>query len=93
MKRRYAALLGEDFLGHAIARIDGMSTTKTPREETFPGRPDREAALLSRLARHGPAAGSAWNLSQHPSSHAASAEQATWQADGPGGGGRRPSED
>ena len=51
-KRRYAAWLGDEFLGLAIARVDGMWTSKTPRDETFPGRPDREAALLCLLVLH-----------------------------------------
>ena len=51
-KRRYAVWLDEKFLGHAIARVDGLWTSKTPREETFPGRLNREAALLSLLALH-----------------------------------------
>lgn len=51
-KRRYAAWLGDEFLGLAIARVDGMWTSKTPRDETFPGRPDSEAALLYLLVLH-----------------------------------------
>jgi hypothetical protein len=48
-KRRYAAWLGDEFIGHAIARVDGMWTSKTPRDETFPGGLDRVGALLSLL--------------------------------------------
>jgi hypothetical protein len=50
--RRHAAWLGNEFLGLAIARVDGMWTSKTPCDETFPGRPDREAALLYLLVPH-----------------------------------------
>ena len=53
-KRRYAAWLDNEFLGHAIARVGGLWTSKTPREETFPGRLDRESALLSLLSLHRP---------------------------------------
>jgi hypothetical protein len=53
-KRRFAAWLGDKFLGHAIARVDGMWTSKTPCDQTYPGRVDREAALLSLLMLHRP---------------------------------------
>jgi hypothetical protein len=68
--------LGDKFLGHAIARVDGMWTSKTPREETFPGRLDREAALLSLLAHHRPVAGSAFESLEAPLSYTPSAGQA-----------------
>ena len=51
-ERRYAARSSDEFLGLGIARIDGMWTRKTPCDETFPGRPDREAALLCLLVLH-----------------------------------------
>lgn len=75
-ERRYAAWLGDKFLGHAIARIDGMWTCKTPHEETFPGLLDRDAALLSLLALHRPVAGSALELFAAPPSQTPSAGQA-----------------
>ena len=53
-KRRFSAWLGDEFLGHAIARVDGMWTGKTPCDQTFPGRVDRKAALLSLLMMHRP---------------------------------------
>jgi hypothetical protein len=67
-KRRYAAWLGDEFLGHAIARVDGMWTSKTPHDETFPGRIDREAALLSLLVLHRPVGDSGFeSLATRPS--------------------------
>jgi hypothetical protein len=44
--------LGDEFLDLAIARVDGMWTSKARCDETFPGRPDREAALLYLLVLH-----------------------------------------
>lgn len=52
-KHRYAAWLGDEFLGYAIARVDGMWTGKTPSDETFPGGSDREEALAALLAHRG----------------------------------------
>jgi hypothetical protein len=52
-KRRYAAWLGDEFLGYAIARVDGKWTGKTPCDETFPGWFDREDALVTLLAHRG----------------------------------------
>jgi hypothetical protein len=65
-KRRYAAWLGNEFLGYAIARVDGMWTSKTPYDETFPGRQDREAALLSLLTLRGPPVDDAGFASRAP---------------------------
>jgi hypothetical protein len=48
-KRRFSAWLNHEFLGHAIARVDGTWTGKAPHEETFPGCADRDAALLGLL--------------------------------------------
>ena len=48
-KRRFTAWLDHEFLGHAIARVDGTWAGKTPREETYPGCVDRDAALLALL--------------------------------------------
>lgn len=48
-KRRFTAWLDREFLGHAIARVDGTWAGKSPREETYPGCVDRDAALLALL--------------------------------------------
>ena len=48
-KRRFAVWLDREFLGHTIARIDGTWAGKSPREETYPGCVDRDAALLGLL--------------------------------------------
>ena len=48
-KRRFAVWLDREFLGHTIARIDGTWAGKSPREETYPGCVDRDAALLGVL--------------------------------------------
>jgi len=53
-RHRFAAWLGDEFLGHAIARVEKMRTSKTPCDQTFLGRVDREAALLSLLMLHRP---------------------------------------
>ena len=48
-KRRFSAWLDDEFLGHAIARVDGTWSGKSPREETYPGCVSRDAALLALL--------------------------------------------
>jgi hypothetical protein len=48
-KRRFTAWLDDEFLGHAIARVDGTWSGKSPREETYPGCVSRDAALLALL--------------------------------------------
>jgi len=45
-KRRYAVWLGDELLGLAIAHVDGIWSSETPCDETFPVRHDRETALL-----------------------------------------------
>jgi hypothetical protein len=53
-ERRFAPWLDDEFLGHAIARVDGMGTGETPCDQTFPGRVDRDAARLPLLVLHRP---------------------------------------
>ena len=48
-KRRFTAWLDHEFLGHAIARVDGTWSGKSPCEESYPGCVSREAALLALL--------------------------------------------
>jgi hypothetical protein len=48
-KRRYAAWVDDQFLGHAIARVDGTWAVKARDEQTYPGFHDRAAALRGLL--------------------------------------------
>ena len=48
-KRRYAARVENEFLGHAIARVDGTWSGKTPDEVTHPGGCDLDGALTGLL--------------------------------------------
>jgi hypothetical protein len=82
-KRRYSAWLGNEFLGHAIARVDGLWTSKTPRDETFPGCLDRQAALLSLLALHGPVGDSPFESFAAGPAPSPAAPQPAWQSGEP----------
>lgn len=48
-KRRCAAWVDDQFLGHAIARVDGTWAGKTPDEVTHPGSLDLDEALARLL--------------------------------------------
>lgn len=49
-KRRLSAWLDGHFLGHAVERVDGTWSGKTPDERTHPGCRDLESALRQLLA-------------------------------------------
>lgn len=48
-KRRCTVWINNEFLGHAIARVDGTWASKTPDEVTHPGRRDLAEALSGLL--------------------------------------------